>query len=85
MMAMINNHEQLGLDPAGPLFDCENNDTRLSSNDAKFVQIIHTSAAGERSDIGHVDFYANGLIQPGCEDKDTQSISKSFSISKIAY
>lgn len=65
----------LGLDPAGPLFVCENSDTRLSEDDAKFVQIFHTNGQlvllfgrGTVEQMGHIDFYANGgLIQPGCE------------------
>lgn len=64
------------LDPAGPgfefgmslhveRFNC------ISKSDAKYVQIIHTSAgnAGIIRPAGHADFYPNGGIhQPACKD-----------------
>ncbi|GJQ71683.1 hypothetical protein Trydic_g11378 [Trypoxylus dichotomus] len=54
-----------GLDPARPLIE-----NGLSSTDAKFVDIIHTSSGvvGEVEPTGHVDFYPNGgrAPQPGC-------------------
>ncbi|XP_077523496.1 pancreatic lipase-related protein 2-like [Amblyomma americanum] len=64
-----------GLDPAGPLFQESN--ASLSSTDATFVDIIHTSAGnlsdsrfGINKSIGHVDFYPNGgSDQPGCQGK----------------
>ncbi|XP_071872355.1 pancreatic lipase-related protein 3-like isoform X2 [Bombus fervidus] len=57
-----------GLDPAGPLFYILNQ--RLTSEDADFVDIIHTDAGfyGITLHSGHVDFYPNGghRPQPGC-------------------
>ena len=57
-----------GLDPAGPLFYLLN--PRLTSEDADFVDIIHTDAGfyGITLRSGHVDFYPNGghRPQPGC-------------------
>ncbi|XP_050471050.1 pancreatic triacylglycerol lipase-like [Bombus huntii] len=57
-----------GLDPAGPLFYVLNH--RLTSEDADFVDIIHTDAGvyGIALNSGHVDFYPNGghRPQPGC-------------------
>ncbi|KAI5751328.1 hypothetical protein M8J77_006449 [Diaphorina citri] len=58
-----------GLDPAMPMFMSRDRDHRLDSEDAKFVDVIHTSAfvQGQYSRSGHVDFYMNGGIeQPGC-------------------
>ncbi|KAK8774206.1 hypothetical protein V5799_011260 [Amblyomma americanum] len=61
-----------GLDPAGLLFEKTN--VSLSSEDAIFVDVIHTSGGditdlkfGTKTAIGHVDFYPNGgSHQPGC-------------------
>lgn len=57
-----------GLDPAGPLFYILN--SRLTRNDADFVDVIHTDAGfyGIALYSGHVDFYPNGghRPQPGC-------------------
>ncbi|XP_077544631.1 lipase member H-like isoform X2 [Haemaphysalis longicornis] len=63
-----------GLDPAGPLFYHSN--VTLSTNDAQFVDVIHTNAGafkegklGINKSIGHVDFYPNGgSEQPNCPD-----------------
>uniref|UniRef100_A0A8D8SCB5 Phospholipase A1 member A n=1 Tax=Cacopsylla melanoneura TaxID=428564 RepID=A0A8D8SCB5_9HEMI len=58
-----------GLDPAMPLFSSRDRDHRLDIQDAKFVDVIHTSAfvQGQFARSGHVDFYMNGGIeQPGC-------------------
>lgn len=59
----------VGLDPAQPLFSKKKHDERLSSTDADYVQVIHTST-GQLSipyPIGHADFYPNyGQGQPGC-------------------
>ncbi|KAF5291388.1 hypothetical protein FQR65_LT01698 [Abscondita terminalis] len=56
-----------GLDPALPNFLQE----RLTKNDARFVDIIHTDGGkfGIGFSIGHADFYPNGgsYVQPGCE------------------
>jgi hypothetical protein len=50
------------LDPAGPTFSIPNPNNRLDVTDAKFVDVIHTSAgkSGIAQSIGHVDFYPNG-------------------------
>ena len=66
----------LGLDPAGPLYDVEDDIApiiRLYPGDAQFVDVIHTAGwdwlgigVGFRS--GDVDFYPNGGgDQAGCE------------------
>ncbi|KAK9507399.1 hypothetical protein O3M35_007262 [Rhynocoris fuscipes] len=58
-----------GLDPAGPFFG-HSKDYRISSESAKFVDIIHTTGAtlALAPALGHADFYPNGgtAIQPGC-------------------
>lgn len=61
-----------GLDPAGPLFEVplQARDNRLSSDDARFVEIIHSDGGilGFITPLGDSDFYPNGgrFIQPGC-------------------
>lgn len=59
-----------GLDPAFPRFHLTDSNRRLNKNDAKFVDIIHTSgnSLGIFEAIGHADFYPNGGVaeQPGC-------------------
>lgn len=60
----------VGLDPAGPLFSYNKVDERLSENDARFVEVIHTSAGylGFAGPLGSANFYPNGgSSQPGCE------------------
>lgn len=59
----------LGLDPAGPFFDLNDPKTRLNSNDAKYVEAIHTDSKcyGIANSIGTTDFYINGgERQKGC-------------------
>lgn len=62
-----------GLDPARPSFEILNflGLNWLNKSDAKFVDVIHTSAGleGFIRPIGHADFYPNGgePPQPGCE------------------
>ncbi|CAH1724056.1 unnamed protein product [Aphis gossypii] len=60
-----------GLDPALPLYYSTHLNSRLSRNDAKFVDVIHTNALiqGQLAPCGDVDFYVNGgLAQPGCHN-----------------
>ncbi|KAA2237613.1 hypothetical protein F0L74_32750 [Chitinophaga agrisoli] len=59
-----------GLDPSAR--DWENNVLRLGTNDAQYVEVIHTDGSGVNKNglgvaIGHIDFFVNGrLVQPGC-------------------
>ena len=63
-----------GMDPAGPYFENTPNYVRLETNDADFVDCIHTDGKplyeagfGMMQAIGHADFYPNGgFDQPGC-------------------
>ncbi|GJQ71685.1 hypothetical protein Trydic_g11380 [Trypoxylus dichotomus] len=60
-----------GLDPALPFFANFNNDWKLDSSDANFVDVIHTNAGsfGKIEPMGHADFYVNGgSIQPACQN-----------------
>ncbi|XP_046751143.1 pancreatic triacylglycerol lipase-like [Diprion similis] len=59
----------VGLDPAGPLFNYEATESRMTSKDANFVEVIHTAAGrlGYNGNLGDVDYWPNGgLRQPGC-------------------
>lgn len=67
------NHEMIfkrisGLDPAGPCFENLRPEKRLSSQDANYVDVIHTSLnLGIQIPIGHSDYYVNDAkTQPGC-------------------
>ncbi|XP_055857623.1 pancreatic triacylglycerol lipase-like [Episyrphus balteatus] len=58
-----------GLDPALPFFATSQNDLKLDSSDAEFVDVVHTNAGiyGKIESCGHVDFYMNGgQMQPAC-------------------
>ena len=63
-----------GLDPAGFLFHTNPADEKLSPDDARFVDVIHSAGLwiGTDEQVGHVDFYPNGgtAPQPGCEGND---------------
>ncbi|AUS94238.1 pancreatic lipase-related protein 2-like protein [Trichoplusia ni ascovirus 6b] len=57
------------LDPAGPCFGNLDENSRVSKDDAEFVDVIHTNAGvlGTEMVVGHIDFYPNGgRIQPDC-------------------
>ncbi|KAH8420932.1 hypothetical protein KR222_010480, partial [Zaprionus bogoriensis] len=57
------------LDPAQPFFRYAQEKERLTSADADYVEVLHTSVGSYGFDrpLGHVDFYANwGSQQPGC-------------------
>ncbi|KPJ17685.1 Lipase member H-B [Papilio machaon] len=62
----------VALDPARPCF-ARPSRWRLASGDARFVQVVHTSAGvlGLAEPLGHADVYANGVLapQPECEDR----------------
>ncbi|GFY76010.1 pancreatic lipase-related protein 3 [Trichonephila inaurata madagascariensis] len=63
-----------GLDPAGPFFQNAENEVRLDTSDATFVDVIHSNGGnnayeglGIDEPIGDLDFYPNGgKKQPGC-------------------
>ncbi len=59
-----------GLDPSGPLLRQASIDKRLSSDDADFVDCIHTSTTfGLQEKSGHMDFFPDGghSSAKGCE------------------
>jgi len=52
-----------------PSFDIKTKAGKLDSDDAKFVDIVHSNAGklGYFGLLGHVDFYPNGgILQPNC-------------------
>lgn len=83
------------LDPAGPGWENKqmNETERLNSNDADFVDVIHTDIfySGYVAPIGHVDFYPNdGKHQPGCPPKHVDSkliilLSMTFQVSDSSF
>ena len=62
----------IAIDPVGPIFESNSEDTRLDKSDAKAVQVFHTNSKGwgrlgYDPLCGSVDFYFNGAMdQPGC-------------------
>ncbi|XP_043258082.1 pancreatic triacylglycerol lipase-like [Colletes gigas] len=59
----------VGLDPALPNFQLAGPGSRISHNDARYVEIIHTNGGqlGFKSPLGDSDFYPNGgNSQAGC-------------------
>ncbi|CAG7661254.1 unnamed protein product [Allacma fusca] len=68
------------LDPAGPEFYTGIFARKITSNDAQYVDAIHTNAGqlGIWQNVGQVDFYLNGGTgpQPGCIA--FQTIDKAF-------
>ena len=63
----------IGIDPAGPVFESNSEFGRLTRNDAKVVQAIHTTPGmmGMTKSIGDIDFYINeGPYQPACLVED---------------
>lgn len=63
-----------GLDPAFPLYMFVNPSSRLSTDAADYVDIIHTDGGvlGYPWPIGHADFFPNqGIpLQPGCAKQE---------------
>ncbi|XP_052873226.1 pancreatic lipase-related protein 2-like [Anopheles cruzii] len=59
-----------GLDPASINFFQDEPESRLSTDDAAYVEVVHsnTQLSGYPAPLGHVDFYMNyGRKQPGCK------------------
>jgi pancreatic triacylglycerol lipase len=59
----------VALDPAGPGFESENAENRLSKTDAIYVECIHSNGGnlGLMEPLCTTDFYPNfGVKQPGC-------------------
>lgn len=60
----------VGLDPAGPLYQFQEEDERLSPDDADLVVAIHSDAGafGYVGSCADIDFFPNGATppQPGC-------------------
>lgn len=61
------------MDPAGPGFQKAENDSKLTSDDAKYVQCIYTNGGTWGTETEHGDGHGNffmhgGIDQPGCED-----------------
>jgi pancreatic lipase-related protein 1/phosphatidic acid-selective phospholipase A1 len=74
-----------GMDPAGPLFEVNNNKLiGINPTSATFVDILHTdgtdaASLGTRRDLGHIDFYPNGGgSQTGCGSNNSCSHSRAY-------
>lgn len=75
------------MDPALPNFITATAGQRVSRDDAKYVQVIHTNAGflGFLTALGHVDFYPNGgSKQVGCAIDLGGSCSHSLSYEYFA-
>ncbi|XP_042561452.1 lipoprotein lipase [Clupea harengus] len=80
-----------GLDPAGPRFEHAEEISRLSSDDANFVDVLHTNTRGTpdlsigiQKPVGHVDIYPNGgTYQPGCSLKNTMKMIATYGINNM--
>ncbi|KAF5291389.1 hypothetical protein FQR65_LT01699 [Abscondita terminalis] len=76
------------LDPAFPQFSLTDTTQRLSTSDAKYVDVIHTDGGifGFPTSLGHADFYPNGgqQVQPGCEPSQLAENGDLISIVNIA-
>lgn len=64
-----------GLDPSGPSFEDIDSRDRLSSDDAHFVECIHSciSLLGYTNPVGDIDYYSDGGIcnqQAMCKNED---------------
>ncbi|XP_018324947.1 hepatic triacylglycerol lipase [Agrilus planipennis] len=57
------------LDGVGQYYKDVNDTERLSSDDADYVDVVHTSWVGRHDPYGTVDYYVNGKnFQKGCPD-----------------
>lgn len=78
-----------GLDPAGPGYDNQSAERRLASDDAYFIDIIHTSVGGYEAFVGSAIFRPNGgLQQPMCNSNDiicSHQMSFTYFIDSITY
>ncbi|CAF2124099.1 unnamed protein product [Rotaria magnacalcarata] len=81
-----------GLDPSGPLLRKASIDKRLSSDDADFVDCIHTSTTfGLQEKSGHMDFFPDGgkSSAQGCEKfikiEDNDETENRFRIKRFLY
>ncbi|XP_056149714.1 lipoprotein lipase isoform X2 [Lampris incognitus] len=80
-----------GLDPAGPLFEYASELSRLSPDDASFVDVLHTNTKGSpdlsigiQRPVGHVDIYPNGgTEQPGCTLQYAMKMVAAFGINNV--
>ncbi|KAF4076417.1 hypothetical protein AMELA_G00215010 [Ameiurus melas] len=77
-----------GFDPAGPTFEHADKPNRLSPDDAKFVDVLHTNTRGSpdlsigiQRPVGHVDIYPNGgTFQPGCSLQNTMRMIATYGL-----